>query len=355
MTCSPGREIYSLWGHTAIRVYDPVLHMDYVYNYGSFDFSTPNFYLKFVKGALPYQLTVEDFEIFLSRYQSEQRSVYAQTLRIGYSERQKIYNALEANRQSENRTYQYDFLFDNCSTRPLYIITKNLEESVEWEKNQLAKSYWELLDEYLYQSPWIEWGIQTILGNQGNETANFQAQMFLPDYFMENIETAKYKGENFSCESRLLYQTPTSCENSSICNPFVTFSFGAIVLIGLIHKVKHPKLLNWTGRICLAITGLVGVLIIFLGGFSEHPVTVYNWNLLWANPLNVIIAPALGIGHLARFINNCMNFSLALLYVAVPVWLFSCHSVPIVSLVIIVFMIYLLRTLMKRESVRPYF
>lgn len=49
LTCSPGNELYSLFGHTGIRVVDKANNMDIVFNYGTFDFATQGFYFKFAR------------------------------------------------------------------------------------------------------------------------------------------------------------------------------------------------------------------------------------------------------------------------------------------------------------------
>ena len=49
LTCSPGSEVYEIYGHTAIRVVD-ARGIDVVYNFGMFSFDEPGFVYRFVKG-----------------------------------------------------------------------------------------------------------------------------------------------------------------------------------------------------------------------------------------------------------------------------------------------------------------
>ena len=168
LTCAPGNELYSLFGHTAIRINDPRHQIDRVYNYGTFDFSTPHFYLKYARGLLPYQLTVQKFSHFIYNYQLEERTVYAQTIRLDSLEKQRIFDLLEENLLPQNRYYLYNFLFDNCTTRSRDILLKSLPDSVAWNMPDVNKNFWNLLDEYLQASPWVQWGIHTILGQRGN-------------------------------------------------------------------------------------------------------------------------------------------------------------------------------------------
>ena len=97
LTCSPGKELYSLFGHTAIRVQDPKANLDEVFNYGTFDFDTPHFYLKFAQGLLTYQLSATSFHNFMLSYQMEERSVYSQRLRLDSLQKQQLFDLLLEN------------------------------------------------------------------------------------------------------------------------------------------------------------------------------------------------------------------------------------------------------------------
>ncbi len=132
LTCSPGNELYSLFGHTAIRVKDPAARFDRVFNYGTFDFDTPYFYLKYARGLLPYQLSHTDYRYFLHAYREEGRSVYEQRLRLDSLQKQRLLDILTENYRPENRSYLYNFLFDNCTTRSRDVILQSLADTVDW-------------------------------------------------------------------------------------------------------------------------------------------------------------------------------------------------------------------------------
>ena len=184
LTCSPGNELYSLFGHTGIRVVDKANNMDIVFNYGTFDFATQGFYFKFARGLLPYQLSCSEFRRFLSSYIYDGRSVYSQTLNLDSIQKQYLMDLLVENYEPANREYLYNFLYDNCSTRVRDIIEKSTGNQITWIAQPSTKSFWNLLDEYLGRSPWIQWGIHTILGSPATSTATIREQMFLPDYLM---------------------------------------------------------------------------------------------------------------------------------------------------------------------------
>lgn len=342
LTCSPGQELYSLFGHTAIRVHDPLQRIDRVYNYGTFDFSTPHFYLKYAKGLLPYQLSVQKFSHFLYNYEMEGRSVYSQTLQLDAQEKQKLFSLLEENMLPQNRYYLYNFLYDNCTTRSRDILQNSLSDSVSWHLPDTDKSFWNLLDEYLQPSPWVQWGIHTILGQGGNREATTFQYMFLPDYLMYGLENAQYHNRLLAAETEVLYQAPPlETNNPWYQSPTFVFASGVLLLILLMQKFKNNALLNGLSLLFFLISGLVGVLIVFLGGFTEHPITFPNWNILWANPVNLLVVPCLFRQKFPRWISIYLKIYLAILAFAIPFWAIAQPAVPMASIFIVILMIYL--------------
>ena len=343
LTCSPGKELYSLFGHTAIRVRDPKAGMDEVFNYGTFDFDTPHFYLKFAQGLLPYQLSTTSFRNFMLSYQMEERSVYSQRLRLDSLQKQQLFDLLLENYRPENRSYLYNFLFDNCTTRARDIIAKSLQNSqVEWNTPDLDKNFWNLLDEYLAVSPWVQWGIHTILGQRGNRTATPYQYMFLPDYLMYGLNTATIDHKHLAEKAQLLYEAPEQ-DNATpwYFAPLFIFGIGALLLIILLWKSRGKAMLNTIVLPTFLFTGLVGCLLVFLGGFTAHPITAPNWNILWANPLNLIALPFLLGKHLPRFIAIYLKIYMVLLVAALPAWVICQPAVPMPSLFLIILMIFL--------------
>lgn len=343
LTCSPGKELYSLFGHTAIRVQDPKANLDEVFNYGTFDFDTPHFYLKFAQGLLTYQLSATSFHNFILSYQMEERSVYSQHLRLDSLQKQQLFDLLLENYRPENRSYLYNFLFDNCTTRARDIIVQSLQNSqVEWNTPDLDKNFWNLLDEYLAVSPWVQWGIHTILGQRGNRTATPYQYMFLPDYLMYGLNTATIDHKHLAEKAQLLYEAPEQ-DNATpwYFAPLFIFGIGALLLIILLWKSRGKAMLNTIVLPTFLFTGLVGCLLVFLGGFTAHPITAPNWNILWANPLNLIALPFLLGKHLPRFIAIYLKIYMVLLVAALPAWVICQPAVPMPSVFLIILMLFL--------------
>jgi hypothetical protein len=115
-TCGRGEQLYSTFGHTALRIKDEANQLDVVFNYGTFDFRTENFYLKFVKGDLQYFMSVTSVEEFIYEYQTDGREVIEQTLDLPLAGKQKLLDELSANLYSSERYYTYKFIDRNCTT-----------------------------------------------------------------------------------------------------------------------------------------------------------------------------------------------------------------------------------------------
>ena len=342
LTCSPGKELYSLFGHTAIRIHDPEQDLDVVFNYGTFDFDTPHFYLKFAQGLLPYQLSTSHFQSFMYSYMMEERSVYSQRLQLDSLQRQKLFDLLLENYKPENRSYLYNFLYDNCTTRVRDILVDCSPAAIDWNTPDLDKNFWNLLDEYLGASPWVHWGIHTILGQRGNRTATPFQYMFLPDYLMYGLNTATVQGEHLAEKAALLYEAPDrEAETPWYFSPLFVFGAGVVLLIVLMWKTQSMGLLNGIAFAAFLFSGIVGCLLVFLGGFTEHPITAPNWNILWANPLNLFVMPFLLRRQLPRFAAIYLRVYMLILFVALPVWVICQPAVPMPSVFLILLLLYL--------------
>jgi len=295
ITCGPGNDLYATFGHSALHVNDPGSGIDKVYNYGTFDFNTPNFYTKFARGKLDYYLHVTDFRRFASTYVREGRWVYRQELHLNEEQVKKLYNLLEENAKPENRAYKYDFFYDNCSTRIRDILEKALGEKLNYpvQKAEPDTTFRQLLDIYLDKHPWSDLGIDLALGAPCDKVASWREKMFLPDYLMNNMGNAKViiGGEQlpFVKKENLVIQ-----ENPQIINQddedIGGLFWAAFVIIALASFFVRPHALKWFDIILFLAVGILGVLILLLWFATDHSATKLNFNILWALP-SWLLAP----------------------------------------------------------------
>jgi len=295
LTCSPGDELYALFGHSAIRVNDPLAGFDLVFNYGTFDFDTPNFYLKFGNGNLNYWLNYYSYSRFLKQYSYYKQNVTEHQLNFSLVEKQRLFDALLFNAQEENKYYRYDFFFDNCATRIRDIIIDNVDGEVIYV-NEVTEdvTFRELLHEYQTHVPWISDGLDIILGMKTDDMANRNDQMYLPEYMEKHFSKANVitngKTKPLMLQGKTVLSFDKRHGNGGITPAQLFWVIFILMLVVVYYEVKKRKTLVIINRVLLLATGVVGVLIFFLWFLSRHSVTGDNFNMLWAMPFNLFLA-----------------------------------------------------------------
>ena len=299
LTCSPGNEAYSVYGHSAIRIKDEFYNYDAVFNYGLFDFNTPNFVYRFAKGETDYLLGAYNFDRFYDEYVQEKRSIYEQVLNISPLEKQKIYDFLVWNAQPENRVYRYNFFFDNCATRIRDVVVQQVEGEVVFpEEPENPKTFRQLIKEYHSKLPWLNFGIDLAVSSPADRVATVSEEMFLPDYLMKYFAEATIitdeSPKSLVMKTQVIYQAPNEKYKSmKAIAPVVIFSLlFLVVLIISIKQFRKNKIIHWLDYLVYGITGFMGLVMLWFVIFSEHPAMKPNYNLLWAIPLNLIFTMA---------------------------------------------------------------
>jgi len=295
ITCGPGNELYSTFGHSAFRVYDSNLGIDKIYNYGTFDFNAPNFYVNFAKGNLIYQLSTSTFSRFLRVYHYENRWVKAQELNLDTLEVQAIYDFLENNAKPENRSYRYDFFYDNCSTKIEEVIKIVLKERVTFNNSHIksSKSHRDLIADYTNNHLWSKFGIDLALGSVIDNQASKDEYKFLPDYIYQAFNNATIGNDEQPLvkNTRIILNQKPSNINNSIVSPFLVFLFISLLLIFVTFKnYRAKKRTRWIDFVLYLTTGLVGVVVLLLWFSTTHTATYQNYNFVWAFAPNLVIA-----------------------------------------------------------------
>ncbi len=298
LTVAHGEDAYNIFGHTAIRVYDNTRGMDEVYNYGTFDYSTDNFLLKFLRGKLEYQLAIQANDRFLNVYHHEGRAIKEQVLDLDEVSKNKIYDFLKTNYLPENRLYLYDFFFDNCSTRVRDIFETELAGfTITSDSNAKKRTYRQLLDEYLQGLDWTDFGIDIIIGSIADADADQRAQSFLPDYLHDWADRVSYQKDGqpsplVKSENQVL-ALDLKTHSSFWITPFRLFGFLAFIeLLLFLFKQKaksYASVIRWydiLGYLAISVTSIV---VVFMWFLTDHQACGDNYNLLWANPLFIIV------------------------------------------------------------------
>jgi hypothetical protein len=286
-------------------VKDPGQGIDYVFNYGTFDFNTPNFYVKFVRGKLPYQLSVGYFEDLKNHSIRDNRSVVEQVLNLTPPEKQKVVDFLENNYRPENRSYLYDFLFDNCATRIRDVFQKGLGDALHFSATPAEEpaTFRQLVGLYQRPHPWVDLGVDLVMGLPADAEASPWQTMFLPDYLLTQFSRARVNrhsagpadtqsgGQPFVKETRRLFKAEARPAAASLRRPTVVFW----ALLGLItaytfYQVKNRESNHAVDIILFGLSGLLGLIVLFLWLGTDHQSFAGNLNILWAFPLNLPFA-----------------------------------------------------------------
>jgi hypothetical protein len=303
ITCGPTQtELYSAFGHSAVRVKDPINSLDVVFNYGVFDFDQPNFYLNFTRGNLLYKLSVGHFPSFRDYYISENRFIHAQLLNLDSAQSQKYFDFLQWNAQPENADYLYDYFYDNCATRIREGLIEVFGSNITIDSNytQGGKTIRELCDMYLKEQAWGDLGIDICLGLPMDKKASAWEYMFLPDYLEKALRQAKIKESVQSQEKNLvnsrsvIFASQGGSSNSPLLNPYAAFALILLLAIFFtVYSYQQPRKARFFDFTLFIILGLVGFLLFVLWFFTNHQAAANNFNLLVFLPTHVILAFAL--------------------------------------------------------------
>jgi hypothetical protein len=281
LTSEPGSELYTLFGHTAIRITDEKLNIDRVYNFGTFDFNSSFFYFKFLKGNLDYFLSIEDYDDFLHNSKLEQRKVYEQILKFNLIERSKLFNSLERQYNSDDMYYKYDFFYDNCATRVRDAIFNAYTKPIEYDTNSYCcQTFRQLLKPYISKNYWIDFVVNISLGSNADKVAKPNDFMFLPFYIKNILQDA-----HIVDEERLVIDVPISNKtysNYSYVSPWIIASL--IILVSFL--TRYRKLIFY---FFFSLVGLTGLILLIISLVSDNPAFSDNLNIYWTTPSIIIL------------------------------------------------------------------
>ncbi|MEO6315909.1 MAG: DUF4105 domain-containing protein [Chitinophagaceae bacterium] len=296
LTCGPGEDLYSIWGHTGVRVIDSALQTDVVFNYGTFDDSDPLFYLKFTRGMMMYSVSPYTFSDFMAEYRYFKRSVTEQVLQLDCAEKIKLQSALWTNTKEENKFYAYHFYADNCTTRARDIILNNLHSTPQFgdiRPRPGISTYRQLIHSFMTSSgqAWNKFAIDVLLGNHLDEIMNNQQAMFLPDFLMKGVDNASVNHLPLAAETTVLLANGQPAQGSFF-TPVFLFSMVLVVMVALSFAKNNTaaKALVVLDSLFFLLIGLLGLLMLVLWIFRIDNVCRNNFNLAWALPTHIIIA-----------------------------------------------------------------
>ncbi len=346
ITCSPGTQVYELFGHTGLRVRDDARDIDVVFHYGVFSFDTPNFIYRFTKGETDYSIGLADYKDFVYSYIMRDSEVSELPLNLTAEESERIFQALIVNNMPNNRIYRYNFLYDNCATRPRNIITENLSGKIRYKEPDGTVTFREMIHDCTRNYPWLTFGIDLALGEPLDRPISYEEQMFLPRVLKEAFENAQVqRGDSlstFSDDLILLIEADDSESlddgHTQVATPLCIFTLFLliVVLISAVEIVKrrHYRIVD---TIIFSIYGLTGCVLFFLMFISIHPATYPNYSGFWVNPFLLLLPVIVWVKSMKKIVcyYHFINFAVLLCLLAGWHWLPQQMNIAFLPLVLV--------------------
>lgn len=361
ITIGPGAELYDKFGHSAFRVQDSLNGVDVVFNYGAYDFDTPNFYLKFAQGKLLYEIDAEYFDSFYRRYVAQNRWMKQQTLNLTLSEKQAVSEYLWNNLKPENKKYKYDFFFDNCATKIRDVVEEVLGNKLEFKEDHIKEelTFRQLIQQNLQANSWGSLGIDVALGAVIDRKAKPIEYQFLPHYVYEGAANAVIK-KNGTSESLVkkttnLYKnslTPT--ENNFLWSPLFVFGLLGLLIVFITYRdFKQKTRSRYLDTLIFLFTGLVGIFLLLLWFATDHTATANNYNLLWAFPISIVLIVAISKRNISSKLKRYVLLLMLLLSLLTIHWITGVQTFAIGLLPLLIALavryVYLVNYIGKQE------
>jgi len=347
LTADPGGELYSSFGHSAVRLREIGPDgRDLVFNFGTFDFDTPNFYGKFATGKLNYMLSVVNYDRFIVEYDHYKRGLREQVLDLNQEQKDFLLQHLDAQYAPERRFYKYDFFYNNCATKIRDALDIAMGEQLVWSDSVAEeKTFRNLIDEFVVRLPWADFGIDLALGAVIDRPATELEKQFLPTYMEQAFANATIVENGVSRplvkQSRVLLEYPKENAQQSLLNPSMVFWLLTLVFAALtFYGFKKGKLMKGLDIALFGAVGILGLVVAFLWFFTDHTATAWNWNILWAFPGHLVLVWGLVARPNANWISSYLLFAMGATIMTLLLWMFGLQSfspalIPILLLILL--------------------
>jgi hypothetical protein len=325
LTIGPGSSLNDAFGHNAFRIQDPTIGVDIIYDYGRYDFETPNFYLKFAQGKLLYEMGSNNFLPFLNHYKSQNRWVKEQTLDLRPEEKTELFRFLRNNARPENKKYKYEFFYDNCATRIRDMLATSLDEKVNYTPNFISetKTFRELIQQNVSANSWGSLGMDTAIGSVTDVEATPWQHQFLPQYVFEAAAVATINRNDQQVPlvrtTQVLYQNSAEQVGAPFfMSPLFVFGLLSLLIIWITYRdMRHGSRSRYLDGVLFFTTGLIGVILLLLWFATDHSATQNNYNVLWAFPFSLLFFVAIGRKQPKNWLHRYVIFLLIMLLLMV--------------------------------------
>ncbi|AOM77850.1 DUF4105 domain-containing protein [Pedobacter steynii] len=302
LTCEKtDRYIYALFGHSAIRIKSNNNQSDLVYNYGTFDTGDPKFYVNFLHGQMRYFLSVTEYQTFIQSYIVDEQSVTEQVLQLNESQKNKLLSLLQEQIKPQNRSYNYDFVKQNCSTKIIDLLSESLGPDFDQALLKLnagkGPPVRDLLNVYLRRQEFEMIGMNSLLGRRSDTITNKSVSLFLPDTLQKTMD--KIQLGTIKLSAPIVYLFKSQHQTASGLPVFYLLSYGLnlFFVLGISAGLSaHPqrysvpkKLISFLDGFFILALSTLGLLLVYLSCNSALDLLWYNFNILWCHPFYLVL------------------------------------------------------------------
>ena len=276
LTALPGEEIFTLEGHSALRIYEQETNQDITINWGVFDFNSPNFAYRFAAGETDYLCAAEPTGRFIQSYVYGGRKVIEQVLTLDSLQTAELLSMVTHNLMPENRVYRYNYVKDNCATRPLAFIEAAIGHKLLSDKDS-GTTFRNEMRRFHKDYPWYQFSIDLALGRGIDREISERETAFAPVTLMQLLKETDIVSETIEYGQQSIKPTPTPW--------YATPLFISIVILCISIISCKFKRSEWVDTVLFGSFFIGGCVLTFLVFISSHEATLPNLLLLWLNPL----------------------------------------------------------------------
>lgn len=326
----PGRVFYELEGHTVLRVAFPD-GRDFAVSYGTFDFNAPNFLYRFVKGETDYFVSLMPWDLFVAEYSRQHRRIVEHRLNFDHTQKQRLIDLLEENLRPENRTYRYNYVKDNCATRPLRLVELAAGNSIvlgpaPFESQPLMRPTFRNVMRYYHRNyPWYQFGIDLALGSGIDYTINRRELSFAPAELDGQLDTATVGGRPLVSSTVVVADfapgEPVEPPTPWYLTPLAVFSLLFVLIVAAtVRDQRRGHVTRWIDSVLYSVYGIAGLVLTYLIFVSVHEATSPNWLYLWLNPFCLIPAVFIWLKKCKGVVLLYQIINFVVLFVLVAAW-----------------------------------
>ena len=331
LTIGPGADLEDGFGHSALRIKDRSNKLDLVFDYGRYDFEADGFYLNFAKGRLTYEIGWTDFKRFISTYKQQKRRVFAQTINLSYLEKKQLFKSLLQNIQPQNKSYSYDFFYNNCATKITDIIDEVTQDTVIFLAGEphTTMTFRDLIHSHIPENSWGGFGIDIALGSEIDRETSLKEQLFLPKNMSEILNHSRYekREEKLILKTEVLLGDQNSYVVSFWISPLIAIGLVSILILFFTYHDWRKKTRNrLLDSFIFLLTGLFGLLVLFLWFGTEHTATAFNYNFLWAFAFNLLLIPTVLKTEVKKRFMAYLKFLILMLFLMLLHWFTGVQS-----------------------------